>query len=181
MFVGHSVAGTELSKLGAAYPDRVKKLVYLDALEFGVDGQISLNRLPPEFTAAEMESVQRFAAASALFDGYRQPLAAIRNMIRTDASGRVIDRLRLPKSLKIQAGLQPAEYDLIQAPALGIFVPMTLEHPFDFYWYLDHFQQAEYERVVKVLIDWQKNAFERWRGIELAIHRGAGRKPLCLH
>ena len=33
VFVGHSVAGTELSKLGAAYPDRVKKLVYLDALD----------------------------------------------------------------------------------------------------------------------------------------------------
>ena len=35
VFVGHSVAGTEMNKLGAVYPDRVKKLVYLDALDIG--------------------------------------------------------------------------------------------------------------------------------------------------
>src|SRR4051812_28611397 len=35
IFVGHSISGTELDKLGAAYPDRVKKLVYLDGLDLG--------------------------------------------------------------------------------------------------------------------------------------------------
>jgi pimeloyl-ACP methyl ester carboxylesterase len=49
VFVGHSIAGTELSKLGAAYPDRVKKLVYLDALDNGSGGFASLPPppLPP--------------------------------------------------------------------------------------------------------------------------------------
>ena len=31
VFVGHSLAGSELSRLGSDYPDRVEKLVYLDA------------------------------------------------------------------------------------------------------------------------------------------------------
>ena len=124
VFVGHSVAGTELSKLGAVYPDRVKKLVYLDALDIGSGGWATLPQPPPppEDTAADLESVQRLAAASARDDGYRKPLAAICNMIRTDPSGRVVGAITPPEiSSKIHAGLQPAEYDRIQAPALGIF------------------------------------------------------------
>jgi|WetSurMetagenome_2_1015567.scaffolds.fasta_scaffold00023_55 hypothetical protein len=35
IFVGHSIAGVELSRLGAAYPERVSKLVYLDAYDYG--------------------------------------------------------------------------------------------------------------------------------------------------
>ena len=79
VFVGHSVSGTELNKIAAVYPDRVKKLVYLDALDLGSGGWANLPQPPPapENTAADLESVQRFAAASARFDGYRKPLAAI--------------------------------------------------------------------------------------------------------
>jgi pimeloyl-ACP methyl ester carboxylesterase len=47
VFVGHSIAGTELSELGAAYPDRVKKLVYLDGLDIGSGGWATLPQPPP--------------------------------------------------------------------------------------------------------------------------------------
>jgi pimeloyl-ACP methyl ester carboxylesterase len=117
VFVGHSVSGTELNKLGAAYPDRVRKLVYLDALDNGSGGWTSLPQppAPPEDTAADLESVQRFAAASARSDGYRKPLAAICNMVRTDPSGRVIGAITPPEiSRKINEGLQPADYDRIK-------------------------------------------------------------------
>ena len=69
VFVGHSVAGTELNKLGAVYPDRVKKLVYLDALDIGSGGWVTLPQPPPPppDTAADLKSVQRFAAAEARF------------------------------------------------------------------------------------------------------------------
>src|SRR6476620_5927709 len=33
-FAGHSLAGEELSKLGAVYPERVRKLIYMDAYEY---------------------------------------------------------------------------------------------------------------------------------------------------
>jgi pimeloyl-ACP methyl ester carboxylesterase len=125
VFVGHSVSGTELNKIAAVYPDRVKKLVYLDALDIGSGGWKTLPQPPPppEDTAADLESVQRFAAANARSDGYRKPLAAICNMIRTDASGRVVGAITPPEiSSKIYEGLQPAEYDRIQAPALGISI-----------------------------------------------------------
>jgi pimeloyl-ACP methyl ester carboxylesterase len=72
VFVGHSVSGTELNKIGAVYPDRVKKLVYLDALDIGSGGWTTLPQPPPPpaDTSADLESVQRFAAASVRFDGY---------------------------------------------------------------------------------------------------------------
>src|SRR5262249_9850342 len=67
IFVGHSLGGTELSKLGVAYPERVKKLVYLDALDIGSGGWAALPQPPPspELTAGELESLHRLAAASA--------------------------------------------------------------------------------------------------------------------
>src|SRR5262245_25323768 len=91
VFVGHSVAGTELSKLAAAYPDRVTKLVYLDALDIGGGGWAKLPQPPPapDPSPSDLESVQRVAATAARDDGYRKPLAAICNMVRRDPAGRI--------------------------------------------------------------------------------------------
>jgi pimeloyl-ACP methyl ester carboxylesterase len=166
VFVGHSVAGTELSKLGAVYPDRVKKLVYLDALDIGSAGWITLPQPPPppEDTAEDLESVQRFAAAQARSDGYRKPLAAICNMIRTDSSGRVVGAITAPEiSSKIYKGLQPADYDGIQAPALGIFNKITAEYRLPYYWYLDPAKQEEFNRNIKSLAKWIDGAIQRFR------------------
>ena len=178
VFVGHSVAGTELSKLGAVYPDRVKKLVYLDALDIGSGGWATLPQPPPapEHTAGDLESVQRLAAASALSDGYRKPLAAICNMIRTDPSGRVLGAITPPEiSSKIHAGLQPAEYDRIQAPALGIFNNITPQFRMPYYWNLEPAKQEEFNRSIKSLSKWVEGAIQRFRSEreELASRRTA--------
>ena len=166
VFVGHSIAGTELSKLGAAYPDRVRKLVYLDALDIGSGGWATLPQPPPapEYTPEDLESVQRLAAAFARFDGYRRPLAAICNMIRTDPSGKVLGAITPPEiSGKIHAGLQPAEYDRIQAPALGILNRITPQYRMPYYWYLDPAKQEEFNRSVKSLSKWIEGAIQRFR------------------
>jgi non-heme chloroperoxidase len=166
VFVGHSVSGTELNKLGAAYPDRVRKLVYLDALDLGSGGWTSLPQPPPppEDTAADLESVQRFAAASARSDGYRKPLAAICNMTRRDPSGRVIGAITPPEiNRKIIEGLQPAEYDRIQAPALGIFNKITPQYRLPYYWYLDAAKQEEFNRNIESLAKWIEGAIQRFR------------------
>jgi pimeloyl-ACP methyl ester carboxylesterase len=166
VFVGHSVAGTELSKLGAVYPDRVKKLVYLDALDNGSGGWAALPQPPsaPAYSPGDLESVQRLAAAFARFDGYRKPLAAICNMIRMDPSGRVLGAITPPDiSSKMLAGLQPAEYDRIQAPALGIFNKITPQFRMPYYWYLDPARQEEFDRSIKSLSKWVEGAILRFR------------------
>jgi non-heme chloroperoxidase len=166
IFVGHSMAGTELSKLGAAYPDRVKKLVYLDALDLGSGGWADLPQPPPapEGPETELDSVQRLAAASALDDGYRKPLAAICNMVRTDPSGKVIGAVTPPEiTRKVQAGLKPAEYTRIQAPALGIFNRFTPHYRMAYYHKLTPAKQEEFDRSVKALVKWNDGAIQRFR------------------
>jgi pimeloyl-ACP methyl ester carboxylesterase len=166
VFVGHSIAGTELSKLGAAYPDRVKKLVYLDGLDNGSGGWATLPQPPPppELNPKDLKSVQRLAAALALEDGYRKPLAAICNMIRTDPSCRVLGPITPPEiSSKIQAGLQPAEYDRIKAPALGIFNKISPQFRTPYFRYLRPAKQGEFNRSIKSLSKWVDGAIQRFR------------------
>src|SRR5439155_1447667 len=166
VFVGHSVSGTELNKIAAVYPDRVKKLVYLEALDLGSGGWANLPQPPPppEETAADLESVQRFAAASARFDGYRKPLAPICNTILTDATGRVNEAITPPEiSKKIYEGLQPAEYNRIQAPALGIFNKITPQYRLPYYWYLDPAKQEEFNRTIESLAKWIEGAIQLFR------------------
>lgn len=166
IFVGHSIAGTELNKLGEVYPNRVKKLVYLDALDIGSDGWAKLPQPPPapDDTAEDLESVQRFAAASALSDGYRKPLAAICNMIRTDPSGRILGAItRAETYSQIYEGLQPAKYDRIQAPALGIFNTISPEYRLPYYENLDPATQEKFNSSIKSLGKWVTGAIERFR------------------
>jgi len=166
VFVGHSIAGTELSKLAAVYPDRVKKLVYLDALDIGSGGWAKIPQPPlaPELTAMDLESVQRFAAASARDDGYRKPLAAVCNMVRMDASGRILGPVTPPAvSAKLIAGLQPAAYDPVQAPALGIFNKLSTQYRMAYYWALTPAQQAQFNRSIDALSHWTTGAIERFR------------------
>jgi hypothetical protein len=136
------------------------------ALDIGSGGWATLPQPPPPpaDTPADLESVQRFAAASARFDGYRKPLAAICNMIRTDSSGRVIGAITPPEiSTKIYKGLQPAEYDRIQAPALGIFNKITPQYRLPYYWYLDPARQEEFNRNIEALAKWIEGAIQRFR------------------
>jgi len=166
VFVGHSIAGTELSKLAAVYPDRVKKLVYLDALDIGSGGWAKLPQPPgaPEITATDLESVQRLAAESARDDGYRKPLAAICNMVRMDASGRILGPITPPEvSRKLLAGLQPAAYDRIEAPALGIFNDISTQFRMPYYWALTSAKQVEFNRSIDALSKWNEGAIRRFR------------------
>jgi pimeloyl-ACP methyl ester carboxylesterase len=166
VFVGHSIAGTELSKLATVYPDRVKKLVYLDALDIGSGGWAKIPQPPqgPELGATDLESVQRLAAASARDDGYRKPLAAICNMIRMDASGRILGAITPPEiSGKLLAGLQPAAYTRIQAPALGIFNHVSPQFRMPYYWALNPAEQEEFNRSIDALSKWDEDAVQRFR------------------
>jgi pimeloyl-ACP methyl ester carboxylesterase len=166
VLVGHSIAGTELNKLGAAYPDRVKKLVYLDALDLGSGGHANLPQPPlsPEPTPKDLESVHRLAAALALQEGYRKPLAAICNMVRTESSGRILGPITPPEIVaKIQAGLQPAQYARIQVPALGIFNKFTPQYRLPYYSKLEPAQQEEFGRSIRALSKWNDDAIQRFR------------------
>lgn len=166
IFVGHSIAGTELFKLGAAYPDRVKKLVTLDGLDNAGGGFANLAQPPPapDLTSEDLKSVQHLAAAFARSDGYRKPLAAICNLVRTDPSGKVVGPVTPPEiSSKILGGLQLAQYDRIKAPVLGIFSRVSGDTRIPYYWDLNPARQEEFRRSITPLAKWIDGAIQRFR------------------
>ena len=152
VFVGHSLAGSELSKLGAAYPDRVKKLVYLDAFDIGSGGwAASLSRRLPRSLLQRIwnrcsvlpqpwhvtTGTESLSPRSATWSG------------RTPRAG-LLERLRLPRfRSKIYAGLKPAEYGRIQAPALGIFNRISPQFRMPYYGSLEPAKQEEFDRSIK--------------------------------
>lgn len=167
VFVGHSIAGDELSKLGATYPDRVTKLVYLDALEYGRPWSTLPQPPSRDYTAADLSSIERYAAAEVLNLGVRKPMSAVRNMLRTDAAGKVVDAISPPEiSKKIVQGSRQAPYDRIKAPTLAIFVPLTpknLAVYSPYYSDLNRDKQKEFDRCFEKLQKWQTDAIQRFR------------------
>src|SRR5690606_13157230 len=76
VFVGHSLAGSELSELGLKFPARVDRLVYLDATDLSERSRPS--RLEPPgpgavFTEADRKSLWIFQAAQARYTALREP------------------------------------------------------------------------------------------------------------
>ena len=79
-FVGHSLAGSELAKLGEVYGNRVDKLVFLDAADLA-DRFLPTRAEPPGqdalYTGAALKSLRAFQAASARYSALRKPDAAV--------------------------------------------------------------------------------------------------------
>jgi len=167
VFVGHSIAGDELSKLGATYPDRVTKLVYLDALEYGRPWSILPQPPSPDYTAADLASVERYAAAEARNLGVRKPISAVCAMLQIDATGKVVDAISPAEiAKKIVQGSQQAQYERIKAPALAILVPLTTKNRAayaPYYVDLNRDQQQEFDRCFEKLQKWQADAILRFR------------------
>jgi pimeloyl-ACP methyl ester carboxylesterase len=167
VFVGHSIAGDELRQLGATYPDRVAKLVYLDALEYGRPWSTLPQPPSPENSAADLASVERYAAAEARNLGVRKPMSALCDLLRTDATGKVVATISPPEiAKKIVQGSQQAEYQRIKAPALAIFVPLKTKNwtaYAPYYVDLNRDQQLEFNRCFEKLQKWQADAILRFR------------------
>ena len=165
IFVGHSIAGTEMNELGAFFPDRVKKLVYLDALDLGSGGFATIPQPPPAPDRADdLESVQRLSASDGRDNGFRKPLAALCNAIHLDRAGKVVGAVTPPEiPAMISGGLRPAQFDRIQAPALGILNAITPQYRLPYYPYLDPAGQAAFDRSIMLLSEWITGAIGRFR------------------
>jgi pimeloyl-ACP methyl ester carboxylesterase len=167
IFVGHSIAGDELSKLAVDYPGRVVKLVYLDSVDYGGFAAILQKTPPPPepaLTAAEKENLARFSARLVRYTGVRWPDEEIRQLIKTDTEGRVLGQVT-PDAIyqKIYDLSQQAEYKRIKAPVLAIYDVVTPTSRAPYYWYLDKKQRDQYDRFLAQKLVWLKDARQRFR------------------
>lgn len=165
-FIGHSISATELYKLAADYPTRVKKLVNIDGSDLTWDGWSSLPQPPgpPDLDDSDIVSVDRYAASDVRDSGNRKPLAAIANGVKTDASGKVIAPDASPGTgQKIYKGLTPAKLDRIKAPFLAIYNKMSPQYRLPYFWSLSPAQQKEFVPKLQALIKWIDRAIQHFR------------------
>lgn len=179
VFVGHSLAGSELSRLGQDYPDRVDKLVYLDASD--LSERFSPDRaeppgMQPLFTPDTLKSLEAYQAASARYSAVREPDPAACHNLVFSATGAIVDAT-YPDwvSEKLLAGvgaMPPTDWTKVTAPRLGIFAPFTAEARQAWYFYLDPAQQAAFDAAWPPIIEWFETTVDKFAaGNEANTHR----------
>ncbi|MGD9509726.1 MAG: alpha/beta hydrolase [Geminicoccaceae bacterium] len=163
VFVGHSLAGSELSELGLKHRSRVEKLVYLDAADLAERFRPS-RREPPGaaslFTSATLASLWTYQAAAARYLAVREPNQSVCLNLRFDASGAIEDSTS-PQWVtdRLLAGVAgsanpPVDWARIKAPRLGIFAPYTLTDRQTWYWYLSPAEKAEFDAAWPEIAAW---------------------------
>lgn len=167
VFVGHSAAGMELSRLGQAYPNRVEKLVYLDAADLSHRASPTRAEPPgPGYTDADLASLQAYQAAQARLQGIRPPEPSVCLRVKFNARGAITDATTpdwIPE--KIDAGVRAMplqDWSKIKAPRLGIYAPYTLEARQAWYWYLSPADKAKFDAAWPGIRDWYRVTIARF-------------------
>ena len=167
-FVGHSLAASELSKIGEVYKNRVDKLVYLDAHDLA-----EAPSLPPGpgsllFTSDTLKSLWSYQAASARFAAQRAPDPAVCIGFEFDGHGAIIGSTTpegvYTKLLEGVAGSKnpPTNWANIDAPRLGIFAEYTMEAKQPWYWYLTSAEQAEFDQAWPAWVAWRRDTIRKF-------------------
>jgi len=180
VFVGHSLAGSELSELGQRYAARVDKLVYLDAADLS-ERFLPSRREPPGaeslFTEAVLKSLQDYQAASARYLALREPDPSVCLNVRFDADGAIVDSTSPQRVAdRLLAGVAgsanpPTNWARIRAPRLGIFAPFTLRDRQSWYWYLSRAEQAQFDKAWPEIAAWFRRTVRKFaRGNEANTH-----------
>jgi pimeloyl-ACP methyl ester carboxylesterase len=169
VFVGHSIAGAELSELGSRYANRVDKLVYLDATDLS-----ERNTFPDvpgpfdQFTDADGASIFSLQAGYARLLGVREPVPAVCLSFKFDENGGVTGTTT---SEAIQSALQagvslpakpPTNWADVKVPRLGIFAPPTADGKLPWYPYLSPSDQAVFDERFPRLVQWFTDEINRF-------------------
>lgn len=141
LLVGHSVAGEELSSLGARYPARIAGLVYLDATtdrsEMTTEAGRKLNEKynalipqgPPQPPGpADLASLEALSQWMANWQGYKTPPAELRTYFSWDANGSATGRMpphpgTIAANQAMRGRFPGYRFSEIRVPVLAIVVP----------------------------------------------------------
>lgn len=140
-FVGHSFAGSELNALGARYPQRVERLVYLDsAFDFrglfdSPEWKGGLLQSPqPPTPAYDDNSVGSWTLWAERISGPGYPEAAVRALYEFGPSGEFVGSLSIDSVIdRLDRGTESVDLRRVQAPALALYAaPGSAEamHPY---------------------------------------------------
>jgi len=169
-FAGHSLAGDELSYLGANHSDRVNGLIYLDAYDYGDEKLVEFeSQVPPEVysfdtsTSRDSLSVYHYQAQQVYSSGLHFPLTEICAQWKRDDNGKLLSSTGEPQRYFEEDFTHEAEFEKIEAPVLGIFASHSSILREDQRNSLTHEAQqriADSERVMHHLIAEQIHRFQ---------------------
>lgn len=164
--IGHSIAGAEITRFAARWPDRTDKLVYLDASHdfAGIDSVLGANPAwppafsPPSGTARDTLNAARDRSKRYRFGYWSDALES--GILRSPSSDEASDECFLR-----DATLHPKEYHLVRAPALALTAGYTMQN---WFFYLDPIADSVKWRgaehwLTKVLQPWLAAGRERFR------------------
>ena len=157
VFVGHSLAGSELSKLGLKYKSYVEKLVYLDAFDLAKRFDRPDVPGPPYKPGVDDRTLQTFQAAEARLENTLSPLPAFCPGVKFDAKG-AITGSTTPDWVgkQVFAGIAEKQnpevnWADIDAPRLGIFDQPSVQGRLPYYLYLSSDEQKVLTRIGRAL------------------------------
>ena len=156
--VGHSIAGDELTAFAGAHPERVSRLVYLDAAydHSEVGRLIRAFPPPPPMQRADSASPAAVQAYVERVYGPRIPEAQFRAIGRYDSTGRLVGDVT-PAAIDslMLRGCGHPDYAAVRAPALVIYaVADSAPQEFPLWAGMDSTQRAAARRYTTVLQQW---------------------------
>ena len=156
--IGHSMAGDELTAFAAAYPERVTRLVYLDAVyDHSTLGPIFAAAVPPPpLTAGDSASPLGVQAYLLRTWGQHIPESQIRAIQRFDATGHLRADVT-PSSVDSQmlAGAGHPDWGAVRTPALVISAVIdSVQQVFPRYATFDDSTKAKARHFTQLLVTW---------------------------
>lgn len=169
VLVGHSLAGDEITRFAAAWPDRVIRLVYLDAAHDRVPLARMFRELPvpapSPMTASDSASPDGVREYTRRTSGVRLTMGEILSIARFGPDGRYLRDITPPTvDSAILAGLEHPRYARVRAPALALYaVPDSAPQLFAGYAALDSAGQAAARRFFAAFSAWARDERARFK------------------
>ncbi len=154
IIAGHSIAGEEITKLAVLFPDRIDKIIYLDAAfdHIGVDSLFSDPPENPKTTkedSASLQNIQKFYKTNY---GFNPPDEEITQTGIFSRDGRFLKDVTADSIIgAVINGAEHPDYANIKCPALAIYAQAnSVQQAFSFYAQLDPGNKKKADRIFGV-------------------------------
>jgi len=157
--IGHSIAGDEMTAFASAYPERLNKLVYLDAAYDRSDFVTLMRKAPyppqaqPVMSAADSASFLTVTAYLSKMFGMKYPQAEVLATRTFTYEGRLKGTVTPDHiGIKIIMGLEKPDYQAIKCPILAVYAVFNhVNELFPNYQDFDHKNKLMAHQAMEVL------------------------------
>jgi non-heme chloroperoxidase len=169
ILIGHSIAGEEISKFASTYPNRVEKIVYLDA---AYDRMNLINFMtqhpppaPPKATAKDSSSIAQLNNYNKKVVGVSFPEDEVKQQYVFSKTGKLVKDVT-PDSLAyaILSQLEHPAYAKITCPALALYSKLdVVQHSVSYYASLDSIGKKQANAFFAAFVMYQNEEEARFK------------------